>query len=142
MEEIRNGNHDEYKEMTASKADLLEYIAELELEHGVGNVNVEILANGQVHISTTNFKTQEEIIDGHFWVETPDGEVYNDLTGAEHVAKFKERGETAVYLPANPADEERFIAKKMLMVQANIDKVGEAEYYQSLGNKKMNGFDW
>ena len=142
IEEIRSKKNDGYKEMSASKADLLRYVAELEEEHGVGNVNMEILANGQVHISTTNFVTQEEIIDGHFWVETPDGEVYNDLTGAEHVAKFEARGETAVYLPANPDDEARFIAKKMKLVQENIDKVGsEEEYYQSLANKRMNGFD-
>ena len=143
IEEIRNSNCDNCVESTGNKAKLLKMIAELEEEHGVGNVNVEILAGGQVHITTNEFQYNlaEEIIDGHFWVETPDGEVYNDLTGAEHIARMEAKGDTPVYLPANHDDEARFIAYKMLMVQKNIDKLGEEDYYRALANKRMTGFD-
>jgi hypothetical protein len=137
MEEVRASSHkqDRYSEQQSTPEQFEAYVKGLIAEHGEDNVKIEVLAGGQVSINVNRIKKSDMVVDGHFWVEDPKtGKIIGDHTGQEHVAKFHRNGHSAVYMRANPADEARYIAERMAVVQKNIDKHfdGEEGYWNSI----------
>lgn len=102
-----------------------------------------IYSNGDTKV--VRWVDRPKHIDGHFWVEDEEGDVICDRTGETHRKKMASRGDIAVYLPANQADEERFIREQYEAVtRKNIDDNygGDEEYYyDELSKKDLHSFD-
>lgn len=107
---------------------------------------VEKIDGNKIHIHQTTFHTAKEVIDGHFWIEKPNGEVYNDFTGKKIIDKWlsyqENWGEIPIYLPAEKADEERYIKQRLANTELEFRKCGGKEiYFNSLSNLELHDRD-